>query len=152
MTTQHRRYIVTIAVAMSLALAPTLTGCFGGNPIEGIIENATGGDVDLGGTSVPDDFPSEVPLYDGEVVFGAGIGFEGEKAWNVSVRLPDATAIDAIAADLESAGFETQVQTDPSAEGGTVISEGTNFGVLVVVVKDDAGFIANYTVTTKSAG
>ena len=43
------RYTAPLALLIALAMAPTLSGCFG-NPVESIIEGATGGEVDLPGT------------------------------------------------------------------------------------------------------
>ena len=53
MSTLRNRVTVPIAIALALVITPALSGCFG-NPIESLIEGATGGDVDLGGMS-PDD-------------------------------------------------------------------------------------------------
>ncbi len=55
--------VATVALGALLLIGlPALTGC---SMIEGIIEQQTGGDVDLGGNTVPADFPAEVPLADG---------------------------------------------------------------------------------------
>jgi hypothetical protein len=145
-----RRVTAPIAILIALTMAPALSGCFG-NPIEGIIEGATGGEVDLGGTTIPDGFPTaEVPIVSGEIIFGASLGSAENKAFNVSVRVPNAQAIDGIKAELEAAGFEAQGEFSGSnAEGGTFIATSDSWGVLVVVAEDgENGFIANYTVTS----
>lgn len=146
----RHRFLVPAAIVMALAIAPALTAC-GGNPLQNIVENATGGKVDLGGTDVPKDFPSEVPLTQGEVIFGASIGSDEEKIWNVTVKVSGVDVIDEIAAQLTSAGFEQQTLGGSSGEGKTGIYTMEPFTVLVVTAKDDKdGFIASYTVTKTS--
>ena len=142
--------IVAIIVA-SVVLTPMLSGCFA-NPLETVIEGATGGEVDLGGTTIPDGFPSEVPLYDGEVTYGASLGSEPDVVYNVTMKVPDASALDEAKMQLEDAGFTIQVQGEPNADGGTVIADSDTYGVLLVVAKSGADFLANYTVTSKTSG
>jgi len=150
MSSITRRVTAPIAIVIALAMAPALSGCFG-NPIEGIIEGATGGQVDLGGTTIPDGFPtSEVPIASGEIIFGGSFGGADAQVFNVTVRVPNAQAIDDIQAELEAAGFESQgVFSGSTAEGGTYIGTTATWGVLVVVAKDsENGFVASYTVTS----
>ncbi len=147
MKTTARRATAAIAISLGLLLAPALTGC---GVAEGLIEQATGGAVDLGGAAVPDDFPSEVPLISGDIVYGLGInGDNGDKAWNVTVKVDGVDAFEQISSDLEDAGFAAQTtQSDESgaAAGGAFIGE--NYGVVVAVSGDDsAGWVANYTVS-----
>ena len=151
MNITRKRITIPLAIVLALAVTPALSGCFG-NPIEQMIEGATGGDVDLGGKSVPNGFPSEVPLAQGEVLFGASIGNDEGRVWNVTIKVSDATAIEQIVAQLEGAGFSTAAEGfgGSNADGGTAILENERYGVLVVVSKDgDNGFVANYTVTEK---
>lgn len=152
MNISRKGVTVPLAILIALAVTPALSGCFG-NPVEQIIEGATGGDVDLGGKSVPDGFPSEVPLAQGEVLFGASLGNDEGHVWNVTIKVADAAAIDQIVAQLESAGFSTAAEGfgGSTADGGTAIVENDRYGVLVVVSKDgENGFVANYTVTEKT--
>ena len=136
------------APADAVVLAPLLSGCLG-NPLEAVIEGATGAEVDLGGASVPDGFPREVPLYDGEVTYGASLGSEPDTVYNVTMKVPDISALDSAAKQLEDAGFTIQVQGQTTADGGTVIADSDAFGVLLVITKDGEGFVANYSVTPK---
>lgn len=148
----HRRtFVAPTAIVLALSLMPMLTAC-GGNPIQGIIQGATGGQLDVGGTTVPADFPAEVPLVSGEVVAGVGLGSGDGKIWNVSIKIPDASAIDGISAQLTEAGFEKVGDTATSDDGSSSMFTKDPYGVLVIVAKDDkTGFVANYTVTfTKS--
>ncbi len=146
------RYTAPLAIVIALAIAPTLTGCFG-NPVESIIEGATGGQVDLGGTSLPDDFPADqVPVIDGEILYGGSLGSGAEKVFNVTVRVSDGAAIQQIKSDLEAAGFTSQADLGAATDGGTYIASTDAWGVLVVVSEDGSnGWIANYTVTTASS-
>ncbi len=152
MNTVRKHYAAPIALAIALLITPALSGCFS-NPIESIVEGVTGGDVDLGGTSLPTGYPTaEVPIINGEILFGGSLGNDEGKVFNVTVRVADAGAIDAIKAQLEAAGFTAEGEFGgSSADGGSFIGTTDKWGVLVVVSKDsDNGFIANYTVTTAS--
>ena len=137
-----------LAVALAVVLAPLLSGCFA-NPLEAVIEGATGAEVDLGGASVPDGFPREVPLYDGEVTYGVSLGSEPDTVYNVTMKVPDISALDSAAKQLEDAGFTIQVQGQTTADGGTVVADSDAFGVLLVITKDGEGFVANYSVSPK---
>ncbi len=153
MSTLRKRSTAALAIVIALAITPALSGCFG-NPIESIIEGATGGDVDLGGTSLPDGYPAtEVPVIPGEILFGGSLGNAEGKIYNVTIRVTDGTAIEAIKSQLEAAGFVSQGELGgATADGGTYIATTDKWGVLVVVSKDgDSGFIANYTVTSAAA-
>jgi hypothetical protein len=149
-----RRGIVTpIAIAIVVAIAPALSGCFGmmGNPIEGVIEGATGGNVDIGGTSLPKGFPeSEVPLYDGDIIAGMALGSDDGKIFNVSVKVSDASAFDQITTQLEGAGFTADGGfVSSGTDGGTAMFSSDQWSVLVVVSSDSSdGWTANYTVTS----
>ncbi len=90
-----------------------MTGC---SLINNVVNSATGGNVPEGlgtGQSVPADFPSEVPLIDGDVVFGLSLpGDNGEKAWNVTINVSGARAFETIKTQLTDAGFEYQELSD----------------------------------------
>ena len=140
--------ITTLALLVALLAAPALSGCAG---IEGMVEQATGGDVSLPGNSVPDDFPAEVPLVDGEVVMGAGIGTADGKAWNVTIKVAGLDATDDIKAQLEGAGF-TAAPGATTGESSALLYTSAAYSVAVVVTKDtNEGFLANYTVTDATA-
>lgn len=146
-TSSLRRRLLVATVASCLLLVPAVSGC-SFNPLESVIEGATGGNVDLGGTSVPDDFPAEVPLVDGEVTSAFGVGKAPEKVWNVTIEVADASALDTIKAQLEAAGFSSDLD-DASVGGisGGMYSNGT-YSVLIVVAEDGKeGWAATYTVT-----
>lgn len=130
--------------AMLVVGFPALTGC---SMIEGIIEQQTGGDVDLGGNTVPEDFPVDVPLADGDVVNGSKItGGGGETVWNVLMNVSDPAAPDSIAAQLEGAGFTSAGTGGVTESGGTLTYAKGTLVVNVLLGKTDSGWTANYTV------
>jgi hypothetical protein len=148
--TARSRTAAAVALAAVLLIGlPALTGC---SMIEGIIEQQTGGDVDLGGNTVPEDFPSEVPLAEGEVVNGSKItGGGGETVWNVLMNVADAAAPDSIAAQLEGAGFTSAGTGEVTDSGGTLTYLKDDLVVNVLLGKTGSGWTANYTVA-KTAG
>lgn len=151
MTTPPRTRSSRLALALAGALlvtAPLLGGCslinqfLPGGGIGGVIP----------GQGVPSDFPSDVPLIDGEVILGLAVpGDEGQKAWNVTIKVSGADAFDAIKAQLTDAGFEYQElgSTGDGASGGFTKEPYT---VIVVVAQADGDWTANYTVTNATNG
>lgn len=148
-----RTLTLLVAAALVTSTPMLLSGCgLIPNPVEGVIEGVTGGDVELPGGSVPDDFPSDVPLVDGEVIFGTGFGSDTEKIWNVTIRV-GSNALDQVAADLEGAGFTSSGAPQIAGDAGTLLYQKGDLNVLVVIAEDTEsdGFIANYTVTRGAA-
>lgn len=144
-------YALAFAIALSLAVTPALAGC-SGNPLQTIVKKVTGGNVDIGSASLPDGFPTDVPLYTGKITYGASLGTTPDVVYNVTMKVKDAAALDEAKKLLEDAGFTIQAQGAATADGGTIIAESDKYGVLLVVAKDADGFIANYSVTPKQAG
>jgi hypothetical protein len=136
-----KRALVT---AVGLAVVVALSGCtfVGGNPVEQIVEGVTGGEVEIGDT-VPEDFPAEVPLAEGEVLSGTSAA----GVWNVGIRVDGADALGTIVAELEAAGFVGTQTGDQTADGGSAALGNDQYGVVVVVTRDGEGWVANYTVT-----
>ena len=126
-----------------LALGLVLGGCsMIEGQVEGVIEEATGSEVELPGTELPEGFPTEVPLIEGEVAFGVAVG----NGYNVSVRVDGPEAIDEISDQLEGAGYTAQVG-GTAGDGSTQAFSSDAFTVIVVLTKEgDTGYLANYTV------
>lgn len=145
-----RRFTVPLAIVLALAITPSLTGCFG-NPIQQLVEGATGGNVDLGGAGLPDGFPSaDVPIVDGDIIYGMGLGNADGKVWNVTIKVEGLDVVGDIKSQLEDAGFTANEAGIGGAtdDGATLLYESDKYGVLVVVSKDsDNGVVANYTVS-----
>jgi len=146
MSRRTRPLTAAIALATALLLAPALTGC---GAIEGIIEQATGGEVNVSIGSLPEGWPAEVPVIDGEIIGGGTANAEdGTPGWNATIKVEDETAYDDIKAQLEGAGFTTAEAGE--LDGGESITSGAftneNYGVFVAVTGADGNFVANYTV------
>ncbi len=143
----RRRVAVPLAILVAVGLAPAVSGCAN---VEGIVKNVTGGHVDIGGDKVPSDFPSAVPLYKGDVVFGASVGGDDKKVWNVTIKVPGESASADIEKQLGDAGFTGGFKgADGDANTGSFSSDA--YGVLVIVTSAGKnGWVANYTVTTST--
>jgi hypothetical protein len=146
MISPKRRLSASIAVVLALGITPALSGCFG-NPIESLVEQATGGKVDVGGQEIPDGFPTDVPIVSGDVLFGISAGDGESRGYNVTISAGSESPLDGIEAQFANAGFESQVQASGSDGGGSVIFSNDDWNAVVVVAKTDDGYTANYTVT-----
>lgn len=139
----------SIAVAIAGVTATLLTGCLG-NPVEelvqrgveGAVEEATGGDVSLGG-ELPAGFPTSVPLVDGDISLAAGAG--GTEGWVVVITSSAAEPVADAAAALEAAGFAVDTSVAGAGMGATVYS---NAEYIVLVAGE--GTTVSYTVTPKA--
>lgn len=141
MRTLPRPVSLVLAVSLLIAAPLALTGC------SQIVNQVTGGAVDLPGNTVPDDFPSDVPLVDGTVVLGGAIGDDTGKVWNVAIEVPGIEAYDDIDAQLTDAGFASQGVADQDGGKAGTFTKDPYVVVLVVGPGDDNTWIANYTVT-----
>lgn len=141
---RHPRLALSLAAVLLLAAAPALTAC----SLQTVVKDATGGNVDLGGNSVPSDFPQVVPLIDGEIVLGAGVGTGSSKVWNVTVKVSGPEAYQDIQTQLTDAGFDGQFGVQGPNGGGTGTFSGNGYGVAVVVTDAGTnGWVANYSVS-----
>ncbi|KRC58633.1 hypothetical protein ASE14_18980 [Agromyces sp. Root81] len=142
-STIHRRAGAAAVIAAVTALL--LSGCFA-NPgdlvnkgVEDAIEDATGGDVSLGG-ELPADFPESVALIDGDIAFAAGAG--GSEGWIVMISSSAADPVGDAAAKLEAAGFTKDTTLSGDAASALVYSDSE---YLVLLAGD--GEAVSYTVT-----
>lgn len=154
---QHR----TAALAgTALVVILALTGC--ANPleqlaerateegIENLIESETGGEIDIntgGGATLPDSFPGEVPVVDGEILSALAV----DGTWVLSISVDSAEAAEAGYDDLLNAGFSETASADLG--GGMLINsvENDTYGVTYsVIVAEDDTVSVNLSVTTKS--
>ena len=147
MTTLTTTTRAATALAIAGITASLLTGCFG-NPadlvnkgVEDAIEGATGGDVSLGG-ELPADFPTTIPLIDGDVTFAGGAGDADGKGWVVVLTSSAADPVADAAAALEGAGF-TEDTTMAGGEAGARIYTNAEYFVLLA----GEGETLTYTVT-----
>jgi len=146
MISPKRRLSASIAVVLALGIAPVLSGC-SGNPLENLVEQATGGQVDIGSRAMPDGFPAEVPVVSGDVLFGISAGDGEERGFNVTIATGAESPLDGIETQFADAGFEAQAQASNAGGAGSVIFSDDDWNVVVVVAETDDGFTANYTVS-----
>ena len=138
------------ALALSatlLAGASMLSGC---SVVRNAVDSASGGKVDIGGAGVPKDYPKkDVPLIDGSIVYGAGAAGTGGRVWNVTVKVKDRTAMQAITTQLTGAGFAAGPAAGTDATGDTATFTKAPYTVIVAVsnAASSSGWLANYTVT-----
>jgi hypothetical protein len=161
MSVTPRKIAIPLAIIVAVSAVPMLTGCFG-NPVQGVLNAATGGKVNLGGGglgggSLPKDFPSAVPVYKGKIDSALGLGSGKKEIWNVTVEVPDGNANATIKSELSGAGFkvdESGTSGGSGASGGTIVADNKTYGVLVVTEKDSGKsyWVANYTVTNDTSG
>ena len=145
------RLRIPIAVLLVVAVAPTLAAC-SLNPVESIIEQTTGSDVDLGGAALPEGFPAEVPLVEGEILFGGGVKAEGTQVWNVTIKVTDAAAFETVTTQLTGAGFLTSDIIGGTTEAGSAGTfQSSDYNVSVLVSTSDTDTTVNYTVTAVAA-
>ena len=134
-----------LVLAAVLAVAPALSGCSDAqvqDAVNGAVQGATDGDVSLGG-ALPDGWPAEIPVIDGEIKFGAGNTTNGDQGWVVTVASGAADPLTDAKQKLVDAGFVPD--TSASANVGdvgvvamtsdtyTVTIAGTPDGVLYTV-------------------
>jgi len=147
-----RRPLALVLAAAIIVAAPLLSGC---SLISNFLPGGTGGGIPGGvipGQSVPADFPADVPLADGDVVLGLSVpGDNGEKAWNVTIKVADGDAFDDITTQLTDAGFDYQ-QLGSNDDGSSGAFTKDPYTVLVVVSSDNGDWTANYTVTDAETG
>jgi hypothetical protein len=147
-TNRARRLAATGAILSALVLAPALSGC---SVVESVVEGVTGGDVQVGGTSIPEGFPAEVPVYDGDILNGSSISKNGQTVYNVVVKVADTSVFETIKTELADAGFEPLEGYDMVENNGTItglFGNGTWSVLVAVTTQDVVGTVANYTVSS----
>ncbi|MGV8875965.1 MAG: hypothetical protein ACOH1K_00485 [Rhodoglobus sp.] len=146
MTSLKRCRRAALVVVLAVLVSPALSGCVG-NPIVGLVEQATGGTVDVGGQEIPDGFPTEVPLAAGDVIFGISAGEGDNRGFNVTISAGAQSPLAGIETQFADVGFESQVQASGAEGVGSLIFTSADWNVIVVVTKVDTGYTANYTVS-----
>lgn len=157
----HRPVSTRIAGgALAVVIAGALTGCFA-NPLDAIVENATeetaknaaedmiegitGGAADLSIGSIPDSFPSEIPLVSDNVMQGMEIP-EG-----IMVVLSDPRGIDELAAQVKEdfSGWEELGWTDLDMMISGVYQQDASYTVTVsIMAEEGSDALVSYTVNT----
>jgi hypothetical protein len=145
----RRRFTPALLVIGVLLTGPVLVGC-SGDQIQSMVGDATGGTVDVGGSTIPADFPSEIPLAAGNVATAGRVGTGTGKVWNITITVADPAAPSIITEQLTSAGFAStsNLPGAPDIGGSAAFSDGTYAIALIVTDNGDGTFAANYTVTS----
>lgn len=136
MPTPRARIAIAILAIGSMGL---LGGCGAATP-EGVDIDIEGGEIaisnsqgefaaDFGDASVPDDFPSEVPLPDLPLTIASTSTIEGTKAWSLTYEGGTTADFDAYVEKIRASG---------SAESVASIDEGTIRGERFTIGSYDA--------------
>lgn len=128
------RIPLTIALAGALLVGvPLLTGC---SLIGSVVDGATGGTIDIPDApdvpgevepdpqfaSIPSTFPSEIPLFDGEILQGIDVG----TGWSLLFKANDTVTDFNTAADLlEADGYEAIARSTDGGQGFGNFNNGT---------------------------
>jgi len=158
----------TVAVAGAVVLAMSLTGC--SNPLDNAIEKATdkvaeqgaeklvegmtGGGLDVEFESLPDGFPSDVPLISTDIV--TGLKVKGDDGVIYSVTVSDARDVATVIPDVETDFAEWEETFSQEAAGISMYQyskDSLQVGVNVAggdYAAQDGGSIVQYTVSVAS--
>lgn len=114
------------------------------------------GSITAGAGSVPDDFPADVPLVDGEVSFSQRLDSPDGLGWMVVITTPGdpAVLVEQVRGDLETSGFTVDEASEfAQGEGasGTVIGEKGDLTAFVLVSGDGSSTQVTYTVNQAAA-
>lgn len=155
MTTKKMLTTATLFAVIS-GLTFSLAAC---NPIAAVteqavekaVEDTTGADVDIdagGGVSMPDDFPSDVPVLDAKLFSSTSIPNGDSKTWTILFQVSDpAKAYADASKKLTDAGYTVGATTE-SAEGSFGTFDNGTWSVTVTAAPGVSGekAILSYTV------
>jgi hypothetical protein len=131
-----------VLISASLLVLP-VAGC---SMVGDVVNSVSGGTIDAGGDTVPDDFPAVIPIVDGTVVYGGRVGTGTGKVWNLTITSSDEDPMASIVAAFGDAGFDAT--TDVVDTGGSAGFANGDYAVAVVVTTNaDTTSTVNYTVT-----
>ena len=138
-TTMTRPLRMALALAALLAVGPALAGCSDAqvqDAVNGAVQGATDGDVSLGG-ALPDGWPEEIPVIDGEIKFGAGNTTNGDQGWVVTVASAAADPLADAKQALVDAGFELDTGNSANVgDVGVVALKNTTYTVTIAGTPD----------------
>lgn len=114
------------------------------------------GTLTAGSGSAPEDFPSDVPLVDGEVTFAQRLETADGLGWTVVVTTtgdPSEVA-ERVRSDLEANGFTVDDAGALAGDtpGGTVLAEKADLKAFILVSAEEAQTTVTYTVNQQAAG
>jgi hypothetical protein len=170
---------ITLIALVGLLAVFGLTGCcpwLGEQAAEEAIEQSTGGEVEIdddgesvsidtedgsmeiqGGDSaeVPSDFPSSMPVYDGDIVMSSSIETGDGTAYTIGIETGD--SVDDVASwyesELESNGWTISGQFSADDAGSTMhtfVVEGGDGQGTVIIGEEDGKTAISISVTSES--
>ena len=147
MRTAPRTTVTALAIAAARVMTPMLTGC---GALEGMIGQATGGAIQPSVGELPNEWPAEVPVIDGEIIAGnkaTDPDNESSSLWTAIIGSTDEeeTTRAAVVASLEGAGFEGVDAAGAPIEA--IAYKNATYTVLVFVATADDKVTATYNVT-----
>jgi hypothetical protein len=151
MTATRKILTLTLAGVLCVSATPLLVACNPQQLVQGVVENAvkdaSGFEVNLGGTTMPEGFPAEVPVISGEIATGGSLGTETDKAWSVVFTVPDlAAAYEEATGKLLAAGFTSDF--DATADGAsTGMFSNAQYSVVVATTGTGSDNNVSYVVT-----
>lgn len=106
------------------------------------------------GTEVPEDFPSDIPLPDGDLQFSSSLTVDSANSWTLTYLVPGdvASVTAALREDLASSGFE-EISSWETAEASATFLEGAGYTLAVMIGEDSengSSTTVNYTVTQET--
>jgi hypothetical protein len=137
--TKTSRLRMGLALLAVLAVTPALAGCSDAqvqDAVNGAVQGATDGDVSLGG-ALPDGWPAEIPVIDGDIKFGAGNTTNGDQGWVVTVASAAADPLADAKQALVDAGFELDTGNSANVgDVGVVALKNTTYTVTIAGTPD----------------
>jgi len=129
-----------VAAAGAALVVGVLAGCaMVQDVVNQGIDDATGGQGEFSVGTVPEDFPQEVPLAEGDVLLSAKPTTD---SWAVTIRVADDAAAQAAADAVEDAGFTPLVE-------GTTVYENDTYHVALTWTAVEGGAGVAYVVNTR---
>jgi hypothetical protein len=133
--TISRARIAIPFLALALLAGPALTGCSSQALAEGVAEGVAaenGQEIDLntdGG--MPDGFPENIPVIEGDVISGVAVGDGGTQTWTVQIAITDPeAAYNEIKTGLEKAGFSSDFTGMNEGQGYGTFDDGAHSVVI----------------------
>lgn len=143
-----QRKTLALAIAAAIVITPLLSGCGG---IQGIIDQATGGAIQPSVGELPNEWPAEVPVVDGEIIGGnkaTDPEDESSTLWTAIIGRNDdvESTKAAVAESLSGAGFET-VDTEGAPIDALPYKNDTYTVLVFVATGENDTVTATYNVT-----
>jgi len=165
LSTSTRRAALALAAAATALVTLTACGGVAETVTEQAMEEAMGGDVAINdegismtddegnqmaigeGVAVPDNWPSNIPLYDGTLVMVSSAA-DGTATASWTTEGDPVAVADAYGAQLEGAGYS--LQSDSNFDG-SILREYTSSELTISVIAGQADGVTSLTMTAMPA-